>query len=584
MKNNEIFSKIAEALMIDYSSVYYVNALTNEYYWYSADPEFRSLQIEQSGKDFFLNMKRDAAQVVYEEDRHIFTEDIQKENLLAAMKSGNMKSLEYRLMIDGRPVYHTIRIIRGASSESEDDYFILGVINVDKEVRMRQEAEKAREERRVYNQIAESLAGNYDNILYIDIDDGKYFEFSSTEKYRNLNASSKGENFFAEVKNDIRRLAYPDDVNFALSMYERDNLLSDLEGRSSFSFRYRIMVNGAPRHYSFTVFRANDEKHLVLCLRDVEDEITAEKAQRAKHKINVTYGQIAESLASNYDVIYYVSIMDGSYVGYTTNAIYGQLEVQEEGKDFFTESRRNSEILVHPQDKERVKTALGRDNLISTLENRKQYSIDYRLVVDGKPQYTRFTVKWSSDRKHFIIGVENIDAEVKNEKEHLQALNTEKELARRDGLTGVKNKTAYTELERSVQRNIDDGMDYLSFALVVCDINGLKEINDTEGHKAGDEYIRAGARLICEVFSHSPVFRIGGDEFVVFLRGSDYPVKEKLFEKFRNQVLENTAVHGRPVIASGIADYDPAADRTVAGVFERADNMMYENKRILKGE
>ena len=72
MDSNEIFNRIAEALLIDYSSVYYVNAVTNEYKWYSLDPEFRSLQIEQDGKDFFVNIVRDADQVVYEEDKLFF--------------------------------------------------------------------------------------------------------------------------------------------------------------------------------------------------------------------------------------------------------------------------------------------------------------------------------------------------------------------------------------------------------------------------------------------------------------------------------------------------------------------------------
>ena len=367
-------------------------------------------------------------------------------------------------------------------------------------------------------------------------------------------------------------------------MYSRETIRSKLDGKRSYTYRYRIIVNSEPRHYSFTVFRGNDEDHIILCVKDVEDEISAENAMKEKQKMNITYGQIAESLASNYDVIYYISISDGSYVGYTTNAIYGQFEVQEEGKDFFAESRRNSELLVHPKDKERVMEALGKDHLISVLDSRKQYSIDYRLIVDGKTQYTRFTVMWSSDRVHFIIGVENINAEIRKEREHMQALNSEKELARRDELTGIKNKTAYKELERSVQRNIDDGIDYLPFAIVVCDINRLKEINDTQGHIAGDEYIRAGARLICEVFAHSPVFRVGGDEFVVFIRGNDYPIKEELFRRFRQLVERNKDIPGKPVIASGISEYDPQTDKSISDVFNRADNMMYENKRVLKQE
>lgn len=56
----------------------------------------------------------------------------------------------------------------------------------------------------------------------------------------------------------------------------------------------------------------------------------------------------------------------------------------------------------------------------------------------------------------------------------------------------------------------------------------LREISgdQAQGHAAGDEYLKASAKLLCDIFVHSPVFRIGGDEFVVFLRGSDYADKE----------------------------------------------------------
>jgi diguanylate cyclase (GGDEF)-like protein len=129
---------------------------------------------------------------------------------------------------------------------------------------------------------------------------------------------------------------------------------------------------------------------------------------------------------------------------------------------------------------------------------------------------------------------------------------------------------------------MDNGLDYLTYALIVCDANNLKKINDTQGHAAGDEYIKASAKLLCNIFVHSPVFRVGGDEFVVFLRGSDYSSKNELMEKLRGQVLENQKTGSGPVLASGIAEYDMKNDNFVSDVFDRADKEMYENKQKLK--
>ena len=107
-------------------------------------------------------------------------------------------------------------------------------------------------------------------------------------------------------------------------------------------------------------------------------------------------------------------------------------------------------------------------------------------------------------------------------------------LARRDELTHTKNKTAYHEKEEELNRLIKEGHE--PFGIVVCDINNLKVINDTEGHKAGDEYIKASCTMICRIFAHSPVFRIGGDEFVVILTNQEYKDRQNLISRLRRQV------------------------------------------------
>ena len=66
---------------------------------------------------------------------------------------------------------------------------------------------------------------------------------------------------------------------------------------------------------------------------------------------------------------------------------------------------------------------------------------------------------------------------------------------------------------------------YISgFALVILDVNDLKKVNDIQGHKAGDQYIRNACKLICGNFKRSPVFRIGGDEYAVVVDGDDYQI------------------------------------------------------------
>ena len=578
--SQEIFNKIAEALLIDYTSVYYINAVTNEYVWYSEDADYHSLCIEQGGKDFFADLVRDADRVVCEEDKHIFMRDMTKESLLAQMEKGAMQSIEYRLMIDGKPVYHTVRLIRGP--RSGDEYFILGVINIDKEVRRRQKEQQLEYENRIYNQIADSLAEHYDTLYYVDTDTDEYFEVSSSDVYKSLEIKPSGGDFFGESARNLGRLIHPDDKQRVIPLFTKQGIIENLKKNRTFTLTYRLMVQDNVMNVRCSQIWASDRKHLILCIENINDEVSTQQELIESKRKSMTYGQIAESLASHYDVIYYVNSSNDSYTEFTINPIFGSFYIKEEGGDFFAEAKNNSEQIIFSEDKDRIQGILSKDYLISTLEDKKQFACDYRMVLDGAVTYNRMTIMWASDRIHFIIGVQNINEEIKKEKEQITALKRANELARRDDLTGTRNKTAYHEMEEQVQERIDSGNDSLDFAIVVCDINGLKHVNDTQGHKAGDEYIRSACKLICNTFAHSPVFRIGGDEFAVFIEKDSYNDRHALLERLHTQVMENVKKKDGPVIAAGMAYFERGSDRSVNDVFDRADAKMYENKSRLK--
>ena len=149
-----------------------------------------------------------------------------------------------------------------------------------------------------------------------------------------------------------------------------------------------------------------------------------------------------------------------------------------------------------------------------------------------------------------------------------------------DPLTGVKSKHAFAMKEGQMEAKIVEG-EMNGFGIIVCDVNGLKRINDTLGHKAGDEYIRAACRMLCEYFKHSPVYRVGGDEFVVMLEGHDYGDRETILKDI-NTAIESNIGTDRVVASLGLAVYDPEKDQSFHEVFKRADSMMYERKKQLK--
>ncbi|MCR4648568.1 MAG: diguanylate cyclase [Lachnospiraceae bacterium] len=296
----------------------------------------------------------------------------------------------------------------------------------------------------------------------------------------------------------------------------------------------------------------------------------------------LAFSQIAESLATRYEVVYHINVADGDYTRYRADEEEGNLKNDMNGKDFFNFEENPARKLIHPDDIERLSSILTRENITKLLKQQKHFSIEYRHLNGDNVQNMRLTAMLPGNKTHFVMGVENINEEIEKEEEYYRELSSEREMARRDELTGIKNKNAYQEFEESIQKRIDAKAEILPFAMLVCDINNLKQINDTLGHKAGDEHIKSACKLICDSFSHSPVFRVGGDEFVAVLSGEDFFERDKKIKKFRNKIIKNIKVPNGVVIATGMSEFDTFNDKKISDVFERADTKMYENKKYLK--
>ena len=125
------------------------------------------------------------------------------------------------------------------------------------------------------------------------------------------------------------------------------------------------------------------------------------------------------------------------------------------------------------------------------------------------------------------------------------------------------------------------------FGVLVFDINYLKETNDRYGHDVGNKLIASAASVISEVFKRSPVFRIGGDEFLAILQNRDLDDLEERLEVFdeecKNKSVKTEKETISVSIAKGFARYDAKKDENFIDVFNRADDAMYENKREIKG-
>lgn len=147
-----------------------------------------------------------------------------------------------------------------------------------------------------------------------------------------------------------------------------------------------------------------------------------------------------------------------------------------------------------------------------------------------------------------------------------------KVLSSKDMLTGVMNRNEMNNYVDSLCNLVDKGPD-TSVGVIFADLNGLKTINDLDGHNAGDALLKDAANVLRQVFDDSQIFRAGGDEFSIISAGISQAELEERIQKIRD-IAKKT---GRVVFALGGAVEQSKKNVRVA--LRRADENMYEDKK-----
>lgn len=233
--------------------------------------------------------------------------------------------------------------------------------------------------------------------------------------------------------------------------------------------------------------------------------------------------------------------------------------------------------LLHVEDRKKLEQIL--ENM---KEDCKQKKVDLRIrKADGDYKWCRILYSPIQDDKGRIVKVfgkiEDIDRERK-EKEKLR------QAALKDSLTGLLNKAATEEAIREFLETAEDPTDH---AFLLLDLDNFKGVNDTYGHMTGDQTIRGISAGLRKMFRNTDILgRIGGDEFVIFLK---YCSREKAFEKAEElrAFLKHFKV-GREtdeVISGsiGIAFADEE-NSSFENLYREADQAMYEAKRTGKNQ
>ena len=427
--------------------------------------------------------------------------------------------------------------------------------------------------------LTQALSRDYLYLYYVDLDTGHYTEYSADVRQEQLKVDGEGIDIFEASKVNVEVVIHPDDRDLFRTSFNKDFMMQEIRKSGIFKMTYRLLVNGK---YVYATLKASqakgDEQHLIIGVTNADEQIRLRDARQRLRQEQLVTTRIT-ALFGDLICIDIVDIANDHFQEYSIDTIH-QVGLEKEGEDFFTSVAAKMRELVHPDDLPIVEASFNKEHVLEVIRHMGSYDLRYRLILGGVPVYIRLkaVLVHENDQDLLIIGLMNIDAQVKQENEFEASLNEARNQAHIDALTGVKNRHAYLHDEERLNRQIESG-EAGEFAIAVFDINNLKQVNDMRGHQVGDAHIRQAAGIVCDIFKHSPVYRIGGDEFAAIIQGKDFRHRKERLEELEKSNKKNKGTV-YPVIACGLAVYE--GDRSAQEVFSKADQRMYKEKQRLK--
>lgn len=225
---------------------------------------------------------------------------------------------------------------------------------------------------------------------------------------------------------------------------------------------------------------------------------------------------------------------------------------------------------VHEEDRQAYLKFVDMDTLKNHFKNSREYvRCRYRRRTEGSYRWVTMemvpSIEYSDDNQVVMLYIRDI------QDEYVSELHYQKELeyyCNTDVMTGLWNRYYYNRYAQHLP-----GRSLSSLGIIFADLNGLKRINDQQGHMEGDAYIRSFAQILARMFGKEYCCRISGDEFLVWQENATQEEFEKKVQEFRDDLDWN----GRPMASVGFSwccDGIPDADQMV----KDAEAAMYREK------
>ena len=420
-----------------------------------------------------------------------------------------------------------------------------------------------------YTHIAQALSADYVNLYYVNLDSERFIEYRSDVARENLDVERRADDFFNASRRDALQLIHQDDRERFIRAFTKENVVRALDENGSFTLTYRLLIDGTPTYVNMKAVRmSNAGNYIIIGINNVDAQMKQQEALQRLKEEQITYARV-NALSGDYICIYTVDPETEHYVEYSATRDYDGLGLAKEGERFFDRARAESARTVCPEDLDLFQTSFTRQNVLEGIRKNGLYVLNYRLMMDATPRYIclKATIMEEKDGPRLIVGINNIDSQVRREQEYAHNLAVARTQANIDELTGVKNRRAFSDIEQNLDALIGHNR-ALHFAIVAFEIAS----DASADPQAVKGRLKAGCHEICDVFKRSPVFRLDENSFAIVTRGHDFEHLAALTEQ-----LERISEASGLGICWGAARYN--GEDSVAAVLARARRDMDARRR-----
>ena len=261
------YAEIARALAADFFNIFIVDLDTDDYVEYSSRSGGEVLSVERHGSDFFEASRHDVIFRIYEKDREIFLARFTRENIIRELDAQGFFTIMCRLMDRGIPVYANMKITRMRSGENR---IILGISIQDAFMKQKEHFEELQKERDAMVRVM-ALSDGYLSLFTVDLDTGKYVEYSSSAAFDSLGAAKNGDDFFGQAEIDAAKYFHPDDAQRFIDAFKKENVIREIREKGRFRIHYHLMIDNEPRPVLLKAafFKDGEEEKMVVGIRSL---------------------------------------------------------------------------------------------------------------------------------------------------------------------------------------------------------------------------------------------------------------------------------------------------------------------------